>query len=127
MAVTQTTEEPRPPLLQVVGENVYRRRVLRLPKLSQEELSRRSGVALNTIAVLEAARDPAKAPKANSPKLVTLELLAEALGCEPWDLLRWDSATRVKRNGAKRPRLDIVAGQGNGSEPSQQPLLGSAS
>jgi transcriptional regulator with XRE-family HTH domain len=91
--------------------------------MSQEELSRRSGVALNTIAVLEAARDPAKAPKANSPKLVTLELLAEALGCEPWDLLRWDSATRVKRNGSKRPRFGVLEGQGEGTQARQAPLV----
>lgn len=120
---TEAAQEPRPPLLTVVGGNVYRRRVLRIPRMSQEELARVSGVALNTIAVLEAARDPDRNVKANSPKLVTLELLADALGCEPADLLRWEpEATRAFRNG-QRP-LSAVRGRGHPTDgPRQSPLV----
>jgi hypothetical protein len=45
-------EEERRPAVAIVGANVYRLRVLRMPKLSQEDLHERSGVATETIAVI---------------------------------------------------------------------------
>ncbi|MGZ5292889.1 MAG: helix-turn-helix domain-containing protein [Actinomycetota bacterium] len=90
--MAQAKVSERPPLASIVGANVYRLRVLRLPKMSQGQLARAAGVAVNTVAMVEAARDPAR--RQNSVRLDTMEALADALGVDPSDLLAWDEATR---------------------------------
>ena len=89
MAQVKTAE--RPPLASIVGANVYRLRVLRLPKMSQEALANAAGLGINTVALIEAARDPDR-PQ-NAVRLDTLEAIANALGVDPVELLRWDSTT----------------------------------
>jgi transcriptional regulator with XRE-family HTH domain len=88
--VEQTPEQP--PILVVLGANVYRRRVLRVPKMSQDTLGELGDVAVSTIQAIESGRDPAK-PTPPYPQLDTIEKLARALGCGVDDLLRWDRGT----------------------------------
>jgi transcriptional regulator with XRE-family HTH domain len=97
-------EEPRPAVA-IVGANVYRLRVLRVPKLSQEDLHERSGVATETIRLLEQSRDQAKPPL--NPRLSTLDKLAAALDVTVNDL----TATPSKPTGEPR-HLSIVPDTG---------------
>ena len=124
MAQRVVDERPpeRPPTAAILGANVYRRRVLRLPKMSQEKLAEVSGVAVNTIYEIEAGRDPERATS-NSPQLNTLEKLAAGLGCEPADLLRWEpEATRANLKG-KRHLSAIDGGRTGPRDVIQAPLL----
>ena len=89
--------DPRPASA-IVGANVYRLRVLRVPKLSQEALHERSGVAVETIRLLEQSRDLSK-PQLN-PQLDTIDRLAAGLGVEPATLFQ--SATPSKPTGQPR-------------------------
>lgn len=73
--------------LRVVGANLYRLRVLRVPKPSAPAVAAAAGVGKNTLQKLEAARDPAKAQKTNQPKLDTLVKLANYYGVAVSDLL----------------------------------------
>lgn len=85
--------ERRLPISTILGLNVYRFRVLRVPKLTQKTLAAQSGISLTTIQGIEAARDPVK--DQFFPQLNTLEALAVALGVEVRDLVDHDQATRV--------------------------------
>ncbi len=87
-----------PPPMAIVGANVYRLRVMRIPKLSQEALAEKAGVALNTLTAIEAARD-ADRPQPN-PKINTLQAIADALGVSLAELFRQDSDTRVSVKAA---------------------------
>jgi hypothetical protein len=51
--MAQAKVSDRPPLASIVGANVFRLRVLRLPKMSQQALANAAGVALNTVALVE--------------------------------------------------------------------------
>lgn len=118
------TSERVPAVLVTLGENLYRRRVLHLPKITQPKLAELSGVSINTIAVLEAQRDPARIGKPNYPQLDTVERLAVALGCKVAALLE-DEPTRVKRGGNPlgSPRqLELIPGEGTDNQPIQSPL-----
>jgi transcriptional regulator with XRE-family HTH domain len=90
--MAQATPEERPPLAQIVGANVYRLRVLKIPVWSRDKLATLSGLDRETIRRLEEARDPGKDSNSNV-RLSTLEGLANALGVDPVELLRWDSTT----------------------------------
>lgn len=96
------------PLSSIVAANVYARRVLRIPKMSQGALAAAAGLDVDTIGRIEAGRDPAK--RQMRIRLDTIERLAEALGCEPLDLLRFDSTTRVYLNRS----FQVIPGQGKG-------------
>lgn len=87
------------PSTAILGANVYRRRVLRVPKLSQQGLATMSGVSVETIRLLEQNRDVTK-PQL-SPQFDTLDRVAAALGCEVHELLE-QSPTPSKPTG--RPR-----------------------
>jgi transcriptional regulator with XRE-family HTH domain len=82
----------RLPALVVLGRNLYRRRILRIPRMSQKQLAEVSGVAVNTIGALESARNPEKAGAVSFPQLDTIEELARALGCTVADLLDEEAA-----------------------------------
>lgn len=99
-------DEERRPAVANVGANVYRLRVLRIPKLSQEDLHERSGVATETIRLLEQSRDQAK-PQLN-PRLETLDRLAAALDVSVADL----TATPSKPTGQPR-HLRVIPGTGD--------------
>jgi transcriptional regulator with XRE-family HTH domain len=91
--MAQPEVEDRPALSVVVAANVYRLRVLKIPKWSQGRLAQEAGVDISTIQNIEGPRDPSK--RANSPQLDTIEKIADALGIEPAELLVWDpEATR---------------------------------
>lgn len=120
--MAQAKVSDRPPLAAIVGANVYRLRVLRLPKMSQKALANAAGVALNTVAMVEAARDPSRLQ--NSVRLDTIEALAGALGVEAAELLAWDEATRVYLD-ANPSHLKAVAGSGRGGG-GQVPLMRAA-
>jgi hypothetical protein len=77
------------PSTAIVGANVYRLRVLRLPKLSQDGLANLSGVSVETI-----ANDP------RTPELVTVELM------------NWRDGAQLRRYASARLPLkrDAVAG-----------------
>lgn len=59
-------------------------------KLSQNGLAKLSKVPQTTISLLlnPERRTPLKSGKKPSPTLSQIELLAGALGCEPWELVR---------------------------------------
>lgn len=122
------------PIASVFGANVYRYRVLRLPKMSQDALAKAAQRDRNTIAQIEAARDPSKAGA--NPTLETMEAIADVLGVRVADLLRLDEQTmrvilygeeldlpptptltsvNLRRTGADRRRSDHI----------QSPLLSS--
>lgn len=113
----------RPPLATVVATNVYRLRVMRVPKWSQDRLAEAAGVGVNTLQLIEAARDPAH----HQPRvrLDTIERLATALGVEPAELLRWDHTTRAYlqgRSSSWTPR--VHAGEATSSDlPRQSPIV----
>lgn len=111
------------PLSAVVGANVYARRVLRIPRMSQGTLADLSGVNTDTIGRIEAARDPAKRQLAI--RLDTLEAIAAALGCSVADLVRLDATTRVYLHGGTlRDHLRAIHGTGTPREaPVQMPLI----
>jgi DNA-binding Xre family transcriptional regulator len=92
MAQVQSPETERPPLATIVGANVYRLRVLKIPVWSREKLATLAGLNKDTIRVIEEARDPERESSSNL-RLSTLEAIAAALGVEPVELLRWDSTT----------------------------------
>lgn len=79
--------------MSIVGANVYRLRVMKIPKVSQDRLAEIAGVALNTLTAIEAARDSSK-PQPN-PKINTLQAIADGLSVTLDELFREDSATRV--------------------------------
>jgi transcriptional regulator with XRE-family HTH domain len=111
MAQSQPAPESKP-LSVVLGENLYWRRVKRIPKMSQPALAALSGVALNTIMSLESARDPAWGGKRHSPKLGTLERLASALGCTVIDLLVEDKGVSLRGRPSGSPDLVVLPGAG---------------
>lgn len=63
----------------ILGENVYRFRVLRAPKMSQRALANLSGVAMETVRLLEKNREPKRKVQL-SPHLDTIDKIAAALG-----------------------------------------------
>jgi DNA-binding Xre family transcriptional regulator len=95
MAQLGTTEAG---LSTIVGANVHGLRVLTVPKLSQDDLARRAGIHVETVRMIEAARDPSK--RQLDVRLSTIRALADALGVQPADLLAYDSPTRVWLNPA---------------------------
>jgi len=121
--MAQAVEEKapeRPPIAVILGANVHRRRVLRLPKMSQERLAELSGVGVNTIQRIEASWDPPKAW--NRARLDTIDQLAAALGCDPADLLRWEpEATRAEFKGKRH--LSALPGGRQEPRPAIQPPL----
>lgn len=128
MAQRRVPLDPVPPPIRVVlGENVYRRRVLRVPKMSQDDLAEAAGVAANTIQAIESGRDPAKVPP-SYPQLDTIEKIAGALGCTVDDLLRWEpEASRPLLNAAGLAhRLEVVPPLGKPEPPPVRALLGPA-
>jgi len=106
-ASPRKVKERRAPSTTTVGANVYRLRVLQLPKLSQEGLAARSGISVETIRLLEQSRDGDK-PQLN-PRLDTLDRLAQALDVEPYILL---TPTPSKTTGQPR-HLSLVGGTGD--------------
>jgi transcriptional regulator with XRE-family HTH domain len=120
-----TLDSPR--LATIVGANVYRLRVLRLPRLSQERLAEVAGVGLETIRLIEAARDPRRAVP--SARLDTLDKIADALGVEPAELFRYDSDTRAYLNGESSTLRLIHGSHARPKVPAAQqlPLMRSAS
>jgi DNA-binding XRE family transcriptional regulator len=74
------------PTTTIVGDNVYRHRVLRTPKMSQLALSKASGVSLETIRKLEQNREPHRDQL--SPHLDTLDKLAATFGVDTSTLFR---------------------------------------
>ena len=113
----------RPPLIQIVGANVFRVRRSKMPPMARRVLYELSGVAVNTIEALERSADPTYRGKVNQPSLYTIERLAEGLGVDPAELLRWDEATRRYLSGI--PSLQAVPGSGHPDpdRPRQRPLL----
>lgn len=108
------------PLSVVVAQNVYRLRVMKVPKWSQVTLAEKSGLSRNTIAAIEDARDPDKS--ATALRLDTLERIADALGVPAAELL----ISRVTRDG-KVPHLALVASRAgpplSSNAPIQPPLI----
>lgn len=96
-----------PPISTVIGANVFRYRVLRIPKMTQEELAGRAGVALETLRRIEMSRDPAH--KQLRPRVDTVEDIAHALGVEFIDLISYDGGTRAYLYGVG-PDLEVIAG-----------------
>lgn len=118
--MAQATEEiERPALRVVLGTNVYRLRVMKLPKMSQGDLADRAGLSEETVRLLEQGRDPSR--KGLSVRLDTIDAIADALEVDPAELLRWDDATRVFLTG-NPPSLELVQGGGKGGR-SQPPIL----
>lgn len=111
--------DDRPADVQIVGANVYRMRVLKIPRWSRERLAKLSGVGVETIRKIETARD---GRPADGVQLSKLSAIARALGVETADLLRWDEGTRVYLDG---PFLHALDGEGKGSkdDPAQSPLM----
>jgi transcriptional regulator with XRE-family HTH domain len=101
----------------VVGTNVYRLRVMKVPKWSQDRLAEAAGVAINTVALIEQARDPAK-PQ-SMIRLDTLERLASALGVAPADLLREDGATRAMLHAFLPPSARSTDGRKHVNPPAR--------
>lgn len=112
--------EDRPPLAAIIGANVFRLRRYRMQVLSQKALAERAGVDINTVQKIEAGRDASKRQLAI--RIDTLEALADALGCEPADLLRYDASTRVYLYGGG---LTVLPGSARSfrDEARQAPLL----
>jgi len=107
--MAQARPDERPPLAVIVAANVYRRRMAKDPRWSQEKLARMAELSRSTVAVIEDSRDPSRA--ANAARLDTLDRIASALGCKPEDLLEWDpEATRVFLNGHPS-RFDVIDGE----------------
>lgn len=90
------TRKRQAPSTTILGANVYRLRVLQIPKLSQEALATISGVSVETIRLVEQGRDPSK-PQL-SPHLETLDKIAAALGTDTATLL---TATPSKPSGQR--------------------------
>jgi transcriptional regulator with XRE-family HTH domain len=112
MSLPATTPPERAATSSVLGANVYRLRVLRVPRIAQETVAERAGIAQETVRQIEQSRDPAK-PQLN-PRLDTIEKLAEALEVDPADLL---TRTPSKPTGQRRRRthtvpLTVVPGSG---------------
>jgi transcriptional regulator with XRE-family HTH domain len=89
--MAQPEIEERPGLAVIVAANVYRLRVLKVPKWSQGRLATEADVDIKTIQNIENARDPSK--RSNYPQLDTIEKIAIGLGVDPSELLVWDPAT----------------------------------
>lgn len=104
--MAQSEETPQPRLSAILGANVYRLRVLKVPRWSQGRLAEQAGVGLTTIRDIEAARDPDKPDY--STRLDVVERLARALNADPADLLRYDGSTRVYLQG-RRPGRHLAA------------------
>lgn len=109
--------EGRTPTTVSVGENVYRARVLKNPKLSQRALADQAGVALETVRLIERNR---LGGEQMSPQLDTIDKLAAALDVEAATL--YEVPTRVVVDG-KPPALRSIPGDGKGDPFSQPPLL----
>lgn len=128
LAQRREAQDPEvPPILVVLGANVYRRRVLRVPKMSQDRLAELADVAVSTIQAIESGRDPSK-PVPPYPQLDTIEKLAQALGCSVDDLLRWDPATPSylsgkSRLGPKSHPLRVLPTPRSTDSPSSQPAV----
>lgn len=99
--------ESRPHTTVIVGANVYRHRVLRVPKLSQQGLADAAGIALETVRLLE--RNRLGGAQLN-PQLDTIDKIADALGVDPSALFQ-QSAMPSFLTGRRR-HLSVVAGTG---------------
>lgn len=121
MAQTGENDHGRPPLKVVVGANVYRLRVLRVPKWSQKDLAEAAHVSDETVRLLEQGRDPSR--KGLATGLDTVDALAKALEVDPSELLRWDERSRVYVN-AERPAFELLAGEGLEAGTGNLPLMG---
>lgn len=80
---------------QIVGENVRRYRLA--AKLSQEEIAARMEYEQGYISGLEAGR--------RNPTIVTLALVAQALGIKPSLLLEMPGAKATKKTGQRKPKI----------------------
>lgn len=94
-----------------LGANVYRYRVMLVPKPSQQALARISGLADETLRHVEDSRDPSKPPY--NASLAVIEKLAAGLqslgvNASAHDLL----ATPSKPTG-RRDHLRVVPGTGD--------------
>jgi transcriptional regulator with XRE-family HTH domain len=90
------------PTTTIVGENVYRLRVMKAPAWSRRKLEALSGVSEETIRLLEKNRIPDA--EQLSPHLDTIDKLATAFEVEPDSLYR---ATPSKSTGQPR-HLSVV-------------------
>lgn len=124
---TEKRTTDRPPLVQVVGANVYRLRRGKIPPMSRGRLHELSGTGENTIEALERSANPAYKGKVSEPLLSTVDKLATALECEPADLLLWGEDTRRYLSGMSSANLRAVPGNGHSdpSKPRQSPFLAS--
>lgn len=120
---TEKEELPvdRPPIKVVLGTNVYRLRVLKVPKPSQEDLAERAGVSDETVRLIEQGRDPER--KGINPGIETVELIAIALGTTADRLLAWDDGLRVYLDAISSASLELIEGHGQGTPDGRIPLV----
>lgn len=79
----------------ILGANIYRYRTNRIHKMTQEDLARAIGKSRQTVALLEAAKDPERVRDVN-PRLDTLKAIARVLGVSVGNLFDFDEgAMRV--------------------------------
>lgn len=105
---------PGPPATVLLGQNLYRIRVLRLPPMSQGALAAASDVSQETIRLIE--RNRLDNPERQlDPHVGIIDKLAAALGVPAAALLEDDQATPSKPTGRRdRSHLKIVRGTGGG-------------
>lgn len=101
MATVDVREgQTRPEYRTIVAANVYAARHAKDPRWSQEKLAREAELSVDTIRLIESAKDGGG--RANALRLDTLAAIADALGVDASDLLRWDvEATRVYLQGGQ--------------------------
>ena len=107
---TNTRPPGLPPTTVILGDNVYRLRVLKNPKWSQGRLAAESGVSVETIRLLEMNRDPHREQQL-SPHHDTVDKIAAALGVEPSKLYEYWT-TPSKPTGQPR-HLSLVPKTGD--------------
>lgn len=101
-AQVPSTATLAPPMARTLGQNVYRLRVMLLPRPGQEDFAKVAGIAPETLRQIEDSRDPAKPAK--NTRLSTVERLAEGFrtyGLE-MDAVALLTATPSKPTGQPR-------------------------
>lgn len=98
---------------QVVAEQLAHWMAQRKPVWTQAELAERAGVAQKTISnyLNPEQRAPGAKGKQGSPKLVELDLIAQALGIEVWQLTRhMNQDERAAYEAIERAYKQLLAG-----------------
>lgn len=115
---------------QVVAEQLAHWMAQRKPVWTQAELAERAGVAQKTISnyLNPEQRAPGAKGKQGSPKLVELDLIAQALGIEVWQLTRhMNEGERAAYEAIERAYKQLLAGArpavpAEAAEPAERPL-----